>query len=48
MTPRTSTLDKGLKSCVSRAIGVELRIYGCDPDVAEANARVAIPSVHLI
>ena len=28
-----------VKGVEARGIGVELRIYGCDPDVAEANAK---------
>jgi uncharacterized glyoxalase superfamily protein PhnB len=38
-TYRGNPLSGILGEDASRGIGVELRIYGCDPDVAEAKAR---------
>jgi hypothetical protein len=38
-TYRGNPLSGIVGNADSRGIGVELRVYGCDPDVAEANAR---------
>ena len=38
-TYRNNPLSGSLASQEARGVGVELRIYGCDPDIAEAKAR---------
>ena len=38
-TYRDHPLSGVVKDVEARGSGVELRLYGCDPDVAEANAR---------
>ena len=38
-TYKDNQLSGIVKGAEARGIGVELRIYGCDPDVAEANAK---------
>ena len=38
-TYHANPLSGSLASQEARGIGVELRIYGCDPDIAEAKAR---------
>lgn len=38
-TYHANPLRGSLASQEARGIGVELRIYGCDPDIAEAKAR---------
>ena len=38
-TYRNNELSGIVKAAEARGVGVELRIYGCDPDVAEKNAR---------
>lgn len=38
-TYRGNALAGVVKDVVGRGAGVELRVYGCDPDVAEAQAR---------
>ena len=39
-TYRNNELSGIIKGADARGIGVELRVYGCDPDTAEARARV--------
>ncbi len=38
-TYRDNPLHGSLALAEARGVGVELRIYGCDPDIAEAKAR---------
>jgi uncharacterized glyoxalase superfamily protein PhnB len=38
-TYRDNALSGVIRAADSRGVGVELRVYGCDPDEAEARAR---------
>ncbi len=40
-TYRNNPLAGSVKEAEARGIGVELRVYGCDPDAAEARARAS-------